>query len=354
MNRHWNLLVEPLLRAAEPRAVCEIGAAQGAQTALLLGLCEELHAVADVVDPAPDFDAEAWKALYGSVLRFHHARSLEVIPRLSALDAVLIDGDHNWFTVYHELLALEEASRAAGSTPPLILLHDVGWPYGRRDMYYAPDAIPERYRQPHGRVCLHPQERGHLEAGLNGHLQNALEEGGPRNGVRTAVEDFLQRTSETWRFTIVGSFHGLGVLVPSERAPSGSTLHRAIRRLDSVSLLKELVTITEGARVQAEVAAQRWHSSALHAASTAQRVDSRSATAKPESDLTANELESVRHEAATLRQELQAALEDIPSLLFELLDVRYALALERERRERTEHALVRQRLAIPREDRVPD
>ena len=31
-------------------------------------------------------------------------------------------------------------------------MHDVGWPYGRRDLYYAPEQIPEEFRQPYRRA----------------------------------------------------------------------------------------------------------------------------------------------------------------------------------------------------------
>ena len=38
--------------------------------------------------------------------------------------------------------------RAPGAELPLLLFHDVCWPHGRRDDYFAPEPIPERYRQP--------------------------------------------------------------------------------------------------------------------------------------------------------------------------------------------------------------
>ena len=31
---------------------------------------------------------------------------------------------------------------------PLLVLHDVGWPYGRRDLYYDPDDIPASTASP--------------------------------------------------------------------------------------------------------------------------------------------------------------------------------------------------------------
>jgi hypothetical protein len=44
--------------------------------------------------------------------------------------------------VFHELVAADALSRRDGR-PLLALLHDVGWPCSRRDMYYAP-ATPAR------------------------------------------------------------------------------------------------------------------------------------------------------------------------------------------------------------------
>ena len=72
-----------------------------------------------------------------------------MLPGLPPVDAALIDGDHNWYTVYHEMKAIAEVARANGAPLPVMILHDVGWPYGRRDLYYAPDTIPEECRQPY-------------------------------------------------------------------------------------------------------------------------------------------------------------------------------------------------------------
>ena len=49
-------------------------------------------------------------------------------------DAMIIDGDHNYYTVSEELAGSVSAARAARYMP-LLLLHDVGWPHARRDAY---------------------------------------------------------------------------------------------------------------------------------------------------------------------------------------------------------------------------
>ncbi len=76
------------------------------------------------------------------------------------VDAALIDGDHNWYTVINEVRMLADKSEAQGHEFPLTLLHDVGWPYGRRDQYCDPDAIPDEYRQPIHSGGLWPGEEG--------------------------------------------------------------------------------------------------------------------------------------------------------------------------------------------------
>lgn len=75
--------------------------------------------------------------------RFFRDISHAVLPTLPAMDVALVDGDHNWHTVFHELRMLAETARASLAPLPVLILHDVGWPYGRRDLYYAPERIPE-------------------------------------------------------------------------------------------------------------------------------------------------------------------------------------------------------------------
>lgn len=257
MYRLWDPIVCPLLRAAEPSAVCEIGAEAGAQTTLLLDLCAEIDAVAHVVDPAPQFDPDELARQYGSRLRFHRARSLDALPALTELDAVLVDGDHNWFTVFHELKILDTSATDSDRPAPLILLHDVSWPYGRRDMYYTPDDIPQAYRHQYAQRPVAPGDPGLPEHGYNAHLFNATAEGGPRNGVLTAVEDFVAQSSRSWRLLTVEAFHGLGVLVCDDRAPAGSRLHNALCQLES-PMLVNVISQLDRARIAADLTAARW------------------------------------------------------------------------------------------------
>ena len=66
--------------------------------------------------------------------------SLEALRHVPLPDAIVIDGDHNYYTVSQELALIGE--RAPGEDLPLLLFHDVCWPHGRRDDYFDPEQIP--------------------------------------------------------------------------------------------------------------------------------------------------------------------------------------------------------------------
>ncbi len=94
---------------------------------------------------------------------------------------------------------------------PLLLFHDVGWPHGRRDAYYVPELIPESDRRPlREGGGLFPGERGTIPGGLP-YKWVAAEEGGQRNGVLTAIEDFVAQR-EGVRLVVVNAFFGFGAV----------------------------------------------------------------------------------------------------------------------------------------------
>jgi hypothetical protein len=197
-----------------PRVIVEVGSLGGFNSENLLAYCRANGSAFHVVDPTPIDPAEIRRIL-GEVGTFHQAISLDVLDRLPG-DLILLDGDHNWFTVFHELRAIEACARAHGRPFPVVCLHDIGWPYGRRDLYYAPERIPAEYRLPHARRGLEVGRAELVEnGGFNLHHDNALAEGGPRNGVLTAAEDFVGERSGLRLFQIPG-FHGLGVLLAQD------------------------------------------------------------------------------------------------------------------------------------------
>ena len=169
---HWylKLLINPLLEALGPKTIVEIGVEVGAVSGPLLRWAQANGAIVHAIDPDPTLSVDRLHAEYGEQLHFHRCKSLAVLDAITDVDLALIDGDHNWYTVINELRALERRASEDGREPPVMLLHDVGWPYGRRDLFYDPEAIPEAHRQPHARAGVKPG-RSELGPGLNDHLE---------------------------------------------------------------------------------------------------------------------------------------------------------------------------------------
>ncbi len=220
MQKFSQYFVLPLARKLNWRSFCEIGAQYGKNVDEILKLPLENYTV---IDPCLDEDLQAKYAIDPRVHVLGH-NSLDalssngLIPDSCRFDCVVIDGDHNWYTVFNELRLIHERSllRAGG----YVFLHDVGWPYGRRDLYYQPESIPAEFRWPYAKKGMARRQSALLEVGgTNAEFMNALEEGGPRNGVLTAVEDFLAAHPDKYRFCQVRYQCGFGILQYRSRQP---------------------------------------------------------------------------------------------------------------------------------------
>lgn len=249
----WDAAIAPVLRAARARRVVEIGALRGETTVRMLddlGPDAELH----VIDPAPGFDPEEHAQRFAGRYRFHQGLSLDVLPTLGPIDAALIDGDHNWYTVVNELRLIAAGARRHGTRLPVLILHDVLWPYGRRDLYYAPDTIPGEFRQPYGHGGINPGRKGlHPAKGLNPTMWNAREEGGPRNGVMTGLEDFLAEHPDPVRMVVVPIYFGLAIVVEEGWFADCPELAAALDRLESADGRGELLEVAETTRLRAMI-----------------------------------------------------------------------------------------------------
>ena len=204
--------VVPLLAKREWTQVCEIGASFGDSTDLLATLP---NITITVIDPCLDCDLNA-KYAGNPHVTVRKGISLEVLPQLhDPFDSILIDGDHNWFTVYHELKLISD--RDLLWRGGIVFFHDVGWPWGRRDMYYQPEMVPPEHRHPWAQKGV---IRGHGELSDTGGLfrdyQKATLEGGTRNGVLTAIEDFLAEHDAEYDFFRVRGNFGLGIMYRRE------------------------------------------------------------------------------------------------------------------------------------------
>ena len=115
----------------------------GELTRLLADWAAQSDAHVVAVDPFPQEPLEALARERGE-LELIRRTSLEALPELTPTDAVIIDGDHNYYTVSEELRLMDERE----GDLPLLMFHDVCWPHGRRDDYYDADQIPEDHRRP--------------------------------------------------------------------------------------------------------------------------------------------------------------------------------------------------------------
>lgn len=201
-------LILPCLDAAGVRSVLEIGAYAGDVTRLLLDWASASGAKVVTVDPSPQ-DALAQLADEREDLELIRTTSLEALERIELPDAVVVDGDHNYYTVAHELSTIYR--RSEGRRLPLLLFHDVCWPHARRDDYFDPSQIPEEARQPYvAGAGLFPGDPGVHRWSLPFRFA-AAREGGPRNGVLTAIEDFVDEHDQL-RLAVIPAFFGLGVV----------------------------------------------------------------------------------------------------------------------------------------------
>lgn len=237
-------LILPALDIADARNVVEVGAEYGGFSGMVADHVGARGGTLTSIDPTPKPEFAAWLAERPHVR--HLARpSLEALNEVGDVDAWLVDGDHNWYTVYHELKLVDAAGRR-DNKPLLALLHDIGWPSGRRDMYYAPERILAEYRHPYSfdGGALPGCDRLLRDRGFRGmgSFAWAAHEGGPRNGVLTAIEDFMAEQLAEGRelgFAEVPAVFGLGVLFDLE-APWSAAMAELVLPFHDNKLLRSL------------------------------------------------------------------------------------------------------------------
>ncbi|MGI9184467.1 MAG: class I SAM-dependent methyltransferase [Solirubrobacteraceae bacterium] len=197
------------LKAVDAKSVAEVGAYAGDLTRLLVEWAGQAGGTVLAVDPAPQ-PALVAMADEHALLELVRETSLEALARVQLADVIVLDGDHNYYTVSEELRLI--ADRAEGTTLPLLLFHDVCWPHGRRDDYFDPDQIPPDLRQPlvPNGSGLYPGDPGVRRGGLP-YPRSAATEGGARNGVLTAIEDVVAG-SDQLELVVVPAFFGFGAV----------------------------------------------------------------------------------------------------------------------------------------------
>jgi hypothetical protein len=209
MHNFIKPFVAPVMKRRKWNRICEIGSSLGEATELLRGI-PRLEIT--TIDPCVDCDLQQ-KFASDARIDIRKGLSLEVLPTLdNPYDCILIDGDHNWYTVYNELRVISERNllRKGG----IIFFHDVTWPWARRDLYYSLDTIPEKYRNPwteSGIVRAKNELPG--DSGMFAGFKKSVSEGGEHNGVLTAIEDFRKQHKGEYLYFGVIAGSGLGIML---------------------------------------------------------------------------------------------------------------------------------------------
>lgn len=213
MTAFW-VVMQELLDVIKPDCLVEIGGDQGECTQKLCAWARPHQARVHVIETHP---TEKLKQIVNQyeLAQLHVGLSLKLLPNMpEKATCFIVDGDHNYYTVSNELKLI-----AQHNAPDLILLHDVCWPWGRRDIYYDLETIPQEYRRDPvldpdaGILPGHPGISHDKGFHSKGQFAFAKTEGGPQNGVMSAIQDFLNENPEYELFTVECVF-GLGVLVP--------------------------------------------------------------------------------------------------------------------------------------------
>lgn len=200
-------LVQQLVTGLRPSHVLEVGSESGEVSALLADLVVSWGGRLTVIDPQP---APIVQGLADrGALRLVAGCTPEALDLVGVVDLAILDGDHNYATLRGEL------SELFASSAPVVLLHDVGWPWARRDLYYDPGrlAVGDVHPCSYDHGVVPDRSEPLLGGGFRGRgaFAIAIEEGGPRNGVLTAVEDFLAERPEL-RFRRLDAIFGFGVI----------------------------------------------------------------------------------------------------------------------------------------------
>ena len=208
----WPDVVRPLLAATKSKQLLEVGADQGQHTRLLMTYCQQVGGRLTVVEP---FVSPALEQIIGtsSAVTLLPQKSHQALEEFAgSVDAVMLEGDLNYATVLRDLTQVQRIAKRSNGAFPLVFFKNSSWPYAHRDMYYDPeDADP---KDVHGRERsgMTPWSLGLVAGKLNSPFWNAEREGGARNGVLSAVNDFVANSTESLSIFRIPYNFGLGIL----------------------------------------------------------------------------------------------------------------------------------------------
>ena len=111
--------------------------------------------------------------------------SLNILSDLNNYDAIFINDDPNWYTVFNELNIIKQNN---DDFPLVFICHNI-FPHKRRDSYKNPNIIPKDF------INEYSKNLEFSDISIKDGFYHAINENTPKNGVLTAIEDFLSENS---------------------------------------------------------------------------------------------------------------------------------------------------------------
>lgn len=217
-----------------PQTVIEVGVESGGASATYLD-----HGASTVfcIEPAP---TEHMRHALAENPKLHLVEGFSpaILSDIPIGDVYVIDGDHNYATVRGELDWI-----LANAPDAVVILHDLLWPWGRRDLYYSAAALDPADVHPNtadGPTVWHDETTPAGFVGL-GHFTAAVHPGGERNGVLTAVEDALAAdTTGTHELALIPAVFGLGIIFPTANEQQATKFRAALEPYHHSQLLSAM------------------------------------------------------------------------------------------------------------------
>lgn len=234
-------LTLPILETIQAKSICEIGAEHGGNTHLLHAWLATRQGRLTSIDSAPSNEFLNWIFDVRDIVTHIHKTGIQAIPHIGGIDAWFFNGDRNWYSVLNELVAAYAVSRN-DRKPFLAFVHNIGWPYAQRDYYNDVAQIPANFIQQHASAGgVLPGVAGLVDGGFKDLFSSAcaVNEGGPRNGVLTAVADFVALYPNDFFFASIPGVFGLGVIFNRDHA-AATQIAQILAPLNAHPLLASL------------------------------------------------------------------------------------------------------------------
>ena len=123
-------------------------------------------------------------------LEIVNGNPLDILSEFKNFDAIFINDDPNWYTIYNELNIVKKNNEEF----PLVFICNNKFPNKRRDTYFNPDLIPDEFKHDFRKelpFCFNDKQ-----IVISDGYYHACEENTAKNGVLTAIEDFLSENNQ--------------------------------------------------------------------------------------------------------------------------------------------------------------